>query len=63
MSLTRASGIVYFECDTCGETFDVNDEDFATTWNAAKRDGWTTRKVGKDWIHTCGACNIEEDNE
>ncbi|HXJ15152.1 MAG TPA: hypothetical protein VNH19_23005 [Candidatus Limnocylindrales bacterium] len=63
MSTQRIGGEVVFECDGCGETFELGDPDFTTTWNAAKRDGWTTRKIGKDWIHTCGDCNIEEDNK
>lgn len=63
MSLQRIHNEVVFECDACGETFEIGDEDFNTTWNAAKREGWSARKVGQDWVHKCNECHIEEDNQ
>ena len=38
MSTQRIGGEVVFECDGCGETFELGDPDFTTTWNATKRD-------------------------
>lgn len=63
MSNTYIKGEVVFECDTCGETFGYDGPDFARVWSAAKREGWTARKVGQDWVHKCNECNVEEENE
>lgn len=60
MSMQRIHGEVSFECNSCGETFEMGSENFDITWNAAKRDGWTAKKIGNDWIHTCNECNEEE---
>jgi Fe2+ or Zn2+ uptake regulation protein len=61
MSTTRIHNELHFECDTCGETFEIGDSDFNTTWNAAKREGWTARKIGNIWNHACNECNEEEE--
>lgn len=60
MSTTKIHGKIVFECDSCGETFEDDDDNFNDTWNAAKHEGWTAQKIGTDWIHTCPECNEEE---
>lgn len=53
MTITRTKGEVVFECNTCGEVFGTGSEDFASTWEAAKDEGWIAVKKGKNWRHVC----------
>lgn len=53
----RAEGSFEFECDGCDcIPFDYTTEDFSEAWNAAKREGWRTEKVGDEWLHLCPTC-------
>ena len=53
--IDRQGGILIFQCDACGETFDADASDFALTWRRAKDEGWTAWKLSsKDWHHACG---------
>lgn len=45
-----------FVCDTCGDPHESHHEDFAERWNHARNDGWIAKRIGRDWIHTCGGC-------
>lgn len=56
----RNHGDITFECDSCGETLDTNDDDWNVAWNMAKRDGWTSRKIAGEWEHSCLTCNEPE---
>ena len=58
MSLDRQHGRLIMYCDYCGD--DREDEDdmgFELFINGAKRDGWTIRKSGSEWLHSCPDCN------
>lgn len=52
--IDRQGNRILIECDCCDEVFQ-GDEDaaFAETWGRAKRDGWRTRKIDRDWLHFC----------
>lgn len=59
--IDRQHGILIIECDCCGATHDVASGDFVETWDAAKRDGWKSRKVAESpgfaiWDHSCPDC-------
>lgn len=58
MTIHRDRGDIVIECDvgTCPNTFTLNDSDFHLTWNAAKRDGWETKKIAGEWLHACPGC-------
>lgn len=53
----RQNDDVVFECDACGEVFESEDSDFNSAWNQAQRDGWRVKKIGTDWVHSCGRCD------
>lgn len=54
MTTNRSGGRIIFECDTCNETFEgERGEEFETVWSSAKREGWKTKKIGRDWVHGC----------
>ena len=44
-----------FCCDSCDTTLESED-DFAIAWATAKREGWTTRKICNEWLHSCPDC-------
>ena len=48
--IDRQYGHVVIECDSCDEVFDSGTDDFAKAWNAAKREGWTSRKIANEWL-------------
>lgn len=55
--IDRQHGRIVFVCDSCDATFEgSNGDDFNDAWSAAKRDGWTTRKFGDEWLHGCPDC-------
>lgn len=54
--IDRQHGKIVFECDSCNATFDGDSDDFSEAWSAAKRDGWTTRKIANEWLHGCPDC-------
>ena len=46
-------------CDSCDEQFEGDkDEEFAIVWEAAKREGWRTRKIADTWLHGCQHCGV-----
>lgn len=50
---------ITIECDTsgCDSIFEGEPgENFASVWGGAKRDGWTSRRVGEEWLHGCKTC-------
>lgn len=61
MSLEREKGTrhVQFACDGCPEALDTETDDFGEARAAMKRAGWTTTKVGSDWLHHCRDCSEE----
>lgn len=58
MTIRRDYGKVVFECDKCDEEYTLDDGDFDLTYQAAKRDGWETKKFGRDWLHACPRCML-----
>lgn len=51
--IDRQHGKIVFECDSCPDCFEGETGDFNEEWAVAKAAGWSTRQVGKDWIHCC----------
>ena len=58
MMIDRQFGHVIIECDSCNETFTIESDDFMETWNAAKREGWRSRKIGDEFVHGCKRCGV-----
>lgn len=57
--IDRQGNRIVIQCDSCDETFDgEEDNEFTDTWSAAKREGWTTRKIAGEWLHGCPACGV-----
>jgi frataxin-like iron-binding protein CyaY len=56
--IDHQKGTILVECDSCSEVFDGESTNFTEVWNAAKRDGWRTRKIAGEWIHSCGKCAV-----
>ena len=55
--IDRQHDRIVIECDSCEEVFDGEaGEEFGMVWNAAKRDGWSTRKIADEWLHGCPRC-------
>jgi hypothetical protein len=55
MTIEKDGRRQYFSCDivNCDAEFDFERDDFPTAWAAAKREGWETKKIGRDWLHAC----------
>jgi len=56
--IDRQHDKVLIECDSCPEVFDGDSADFKEVWDAAKRDGWRTRKIADTWLHGCPKCGV-----
>lgn len=58
--MTVAHGPLAVTCDgECGEEVlaeDVEAGDFYELKEAIDRDGWTTRRIDKKWLHFCPDC-------
>lgn len=54
--MDKQKGDFVFECDVCGKVLETDQADFGVAINMMKRQGWTTRKLGKDWLHGCDHC-------
>jgi len=61
MSMTRDHGDFVFECDSCGNALETNEDDFNVAISALKREGWKSAKSGSSWKHICPDCTQEED--
>lgn len=57
MSLHREGGKIVFECDECEDTEETETSDFEEARDHIRAEGWTTRKVGDDWVHRCRGCS------
>lgn len=55
--IDRQGGRILLECDSCDEIFEgeIGDE-WSTVWPQAQRDGRKSRKIGKEWVHSCQRC-------
>lgn len=58
--IQRQDGQVVFECDTCPEELETEEDDFHAALAVFKRDGWRAEKVGSEWVHTCPSCVQDE---
>lgn len=63
--LSRPSSSVVAECDTCCETLDTEEEDYASAVLALRGDGWKVVKEEGHWKHYCPCCveNLMNDFE
>ena len=59
----REAGIFVAECDVCGETIDVEVDEFYLVPETLKQEGWIIiREKDGSWTHKCPACVAEERN-
>jgi hypothetical protein len=52
--INRQHGTTVIACDACGRLSQSDSNEWAKVWLQAKRAGWRTRKVGKNWGQFCG---------
>jgi len=53
--IDRQAGTISFECDCCPEVFEAETGDFTEAWSKAKAEGWRSKKVAEEWLHSCGS--------
>lgn len=68
MTMDTQHGRIVFECNTCGETFTAQDDDFGEALLHAKADGWKPYKMvtinrrthvrTEDWEHARPNCEV-----
>lgn len=51
------NGPISFQCDKCPEVAETHCEEFSGAHAKIKARGWTTRKIGDDWLHFCPDCS------
>jgi hypothetical protein len=57
--IDRQGGKILIECDSCDEVFTgEEDAEFIDVLNAAKSDGWSVRKIAREWLHGCPKCGV-----
>lgn len=57
--IDRQGRKILIECDSCAEVFDGEDGvPFKGIWDDAKREGWRTRQIAKEWLHGCPKCGV-----
>jgi hypothetical protein len=54
--IDRQYNKIVIECDACGNTFDGESGEWSEVWPAAQREGWSSRKIGDVWVHSCTKC-------
>lgn len=54
--IERQDGTIQFVCDACPEHLETGDTDFAAANVTRRGEGWTTEKVGPEWLHLCPGC-------
>jgi hypothetical protein len=59
MSVLRDHGIIMFECDNCGDTFETKYSDFYAALSLAQKKGWQTIEKN-NWKHYCPVCEPGE---
>lgn len=55
----RQGGRIQIECDACDEVFKGDSGEWDEVWPEAKSEGWTTRKIGTEWLHRCPSCGAD----
>ena len=55
--IDRQHGMIVIACDAYGRHSEGDSSKWVEVWLQAKREGWQTRKAGKNWCQFCGeAC-------
>lgn len=54
--LDRQFGEIIFVCDDCDAHLRTGEDDFELALHELRSAGWTNEKVGREWVHLCGAC-------
>lgn len=54
--IDRQHGRILIECDSCEEVFEGASDDWQEVWPAARREGWKTNLLAKEWLHGCPKC-------
>ena len=54
--MDKQKGDFIFECDSCGKVLQTDQADFGVARNMLRREGWSVRKIGSDWVHGCDKC-------
>lgn len=57
--IDRQHGKIIIECDSCEAVFDNESNEWKDVWAMASREGWTAKKIGKDWVHGCPKCGVD----
>jgi hypothetical protein len=59
MTRERVKGQSTFLCDgpKCNEFFEPDNVDFTEQVAMLREAGWTTDKIGSDWLHYCPGCS------
>lgn len=63
MTIARqySDGEFWVTCDGCGDTEELEGDDFAEALNDAKtRHGYTVSRVDGEWMHFCQACEADD---
>lgn len=57
--IDRQGNRIFIECDSCEEVLAGEEhQQFKDLWSAAKRDGWKTRQIAGEWLHSCPNCPV-----
>lgn len=56
MTIERKGGDIVFVCDTCEAELETHSDVWRDALALAKREGWASEQVGKDWVHGCDKC-------
>jgi hypothetical protein len=52
--IDRQHGRIVIVCDACGRLLQGDSDEWIDFWPRASRQGWRTRKIGKNWYQFCG---------
>jgi hypothetical protein len=54
--LDRQHGEVIFVCDNCDDILRTGEDEFELAMNELREAGWSNERIGREWLHLCGAC-------
>jgi len=58
--IDRQGGRILIECDSCDEVFTGEEgAEWPEVWAAARREGWRSKQIGREWVHGCPDCGVE----
>jgi ribosomal protein L37AE/L43A len=64
MSVDRQNGVLWFECDDCGETLDTGEWNFMQAVEVMRNEGWWAigpTYDGDEWTHQCSDCKPQRE--